>query len=194
MKMFATLALHWLQILFRIRNDTVDGSKIWRSPVEVGTLCHISKLQGLGYIQTVLGLGISEPSTVVCPSFVFWSTFTGQTMMGKSVIQRLNFLVMLRTTPENFPGARNWNLFLKGPPKRKNIEQTICICFPSIFLEIQNVDFFRGHNITGEHEPPNPRICGQPDQTSNAKPGRRKGSTTFFCHKCRRPIFLLCVF
>jgi len=41
MKMYATLALHWLQILFRICNDAVDGSEIWRSPVEVGTLCHI---------------------------------------------------------------------------------------------------------------------------------------------------------
>ena len=29
-------------------------------------------LQGLGYIQTVVGNGISEPSTVACPSFLFW--------------------------------------------------------------------------------------------------------------------------
>ena len=34
------------------------------SPVEVGSEPPIKK-QGLGYIQTVVGIGISEPSTVV---------------------------------------------------------------------------------------------------------------------------------
>ena len=49
-------------------SHTVDG-RIPRSPVEVGILSHC--LQGLGYIQTVVVNGISEPSTVSfrsCPN------------------------------------------------------------------------------------------------------------------------------
>ena len=42
--------------------DILLMEEIRRSPVEVGSLSHY--LQGLINIQTVVGLGISEPSTV----------------------------------------------------------------------------------------------------------------------------------
>ena len=48
-------------------SDTVDGSEIWRSPVEVGSLSYY--LRRVLAPSQVVGTGISEPSTVLVPFF-----------------------------------------------------------------------------------------------------------------------------
>ena len=66
---------------------TVDGSEIWRSPVDMVQIPII--YQGFSTIQTVVGLGISEPSTV-CSK---WNSTSPR------------WWILLRISPEISPSA-----------------------------------------------------------------------------------------
>jgi len=151
-------------------------------------------LQGLGYIQTVVGNGISEPSTVACPSFLFWDHLYRWNNDGKiRKIHPLEFLVMLRTTPENFPGARN--LFLKRDPNRKKHGNNhLHLFFPSNFWRFKMVIFYGGPGASLE----NMNLPTQESVANQTKPptpnqDAAKGRPPFSVTSAGGLIFVVCV-